>query len=392
MLYKMSIYCDLKDLNIIAICDEKFNKPENDSIKELYGYKTCRPEDINDLKPDCILVSLYNPTQVVKCLKKSFPKTKVYPIIKHSFTERLKSLFNPSSLYIDYYIPIFLASDDNYAPFVATTAYSILKNTKSQIQFYIIDAGISPENKKLISKSLDKFHNYTIDYIPYPDTQENESITKHSSYNKVAFARFFIPKLMPNLVKALYLDVDIIVRSDITNLFMQSLDNYPVAAVSEGFQPYPYPGIGMLKKDCKEYKSLSDYFNDGVLLIDVQEFIRNNYTEKLLKTTNKYLDIAPFADQCILNIFFENNYKKLDYTMNYLPILDKFYKHHLKNDYKKIKKGALIYHYTSQFCLNSPLLSLEFWAIARKTEFYSELKQRAIKIFKDKVKTIFDIK
>ena len=40
-------------------------------------------------------------------------------------------------------IPIFLASDNNYAPFVATTIASICDNTKSFCNFYILDGGIS---------------------------------------------------------------------------------------------------------------------------------------------------------------------------------------------------------------------------------------------------------
>lgn len=40
-------------------------------------------------------------------------------------------------------IPVFLASDDNYAPFLATTAYSVLSNTKSFIDFYVLDGGIT---------------------------------------------------------------------------------------------------------------------------------------------------------------------------------------------------------------------------------------------------------
>ena len=39
-------------------------------------------------------------------------------------------------------IPIFLSSDDNYAPFVATTIASICDNTKSFCEFYVLDGGI----------------------------------------------------------------------------------------------------------------------------------------------------------------------------------------------------------------------------------------------------------
>ena len=49
-----------------------------------------------------------------------------------------------------YRIPIFLSSDNNYAPFVATTIASICDNTKSFCDFYILDGGIEEEKKEKI--------------------------------------------------------------------------------------------------------------------------------------------------------------------------------------------------------------------------------------------------
>ena len=55
-------------------------------------------------------------------------------------------------------IPIFLASDEKYTPFLCTTMYSILEQTNSFIQFYILDGGI--KSKDLIKQSLKIFKNY----------------------------------------------------------------------------------------------------------------------------------------------------------------------------------------------------------------------------------------
>lgn len=45
-------------------------------------------------------------------------------------------------------IPVFLSSDDNYVPYMAALIVSIMENTKSKVDFYIIDSGISQHNKK----------------------------------------------------------------------------------------------------------------------------------------------------------------------------------------------------------------------------------------------------
>ena len=64
-------------------------------------------------------------------------------------------------------IHIFLSSDNNYAPFVATTIASICDNTKSFCDFYILDSGIEEEeeeeeNKEKICQLKTKFNNFSI--------------------------------------------------------------------------------------------------------------------------------------------------------------------------------------------------------------------------------------
>lgn len=129
-------------------------------------------------------------------------------------------------------IPIFLASDNNYAPFVATTICSIVKNTSSFTDFYILDGGISLSNKYKIEIMKEEFKNFSIKYYDMSNfALERFPNIKHYSLN--TFSRYFIPELENKLNKILYLDVDIIVRGDIAELFNQDLANYPVGTVEE---------------------------------------------------------------------------------------------------------------------------------------------------------------
>ena len=45
-------------------------------------------------------------------------------------------------------ISIVLSSDNNYAPFVAATIASICDNIESFCEFYVLDGGITKENRK----------------------------------------------------------------------------------------------------------------------------------------------------------------------------------------------------------------------------------------------------
>ncbi len=82
----------------------------------------------------------------------------------------------------------FLSSDNNYTPFVATTMASILDNTKSFIEFYVLDGGISEENQEKIRSLKNQFSNFSIEFlkinidkvfskIAYSSTQDYISIS-----------------------------------------------------------------------------------------------------------------------------------------------------------------------------------------------------------------------
>lgn len=269
-------------------------------------------------------------------------------------------------------IPIFLASDDNYAPFVATTMFSILDNTNSKIDFYVLDGGISKKSKKLIKASLKLFKHYSVEYIDMSNYGLNKFPNlKHYSLN--TFSRYFIPKIKPNLGKILYMDVDIIVKSDIAKLYDHDLGDYPLAAILEDFYKPNY--LYLKEKIYPEYKGGSNYFNAGVLLIDVQKFIKNNYSQKCIDMTIELEDRLSCADQDVFNIIFENNFKILDYKFNYMPDHFKYYKELHPDMADTIKSDAVVLHYTDcKPWFRGSVADEDFWQVAIRTEFFKKTK------------------
>ena len=100
------------------------------------------------------------------------------------------------------HIPVFLSADNNYAPLIATTVASICDNTKSFVDFYVLDGGISEENKQKIATLKNQFKNFEIEYIAvdiskYISLKDYKNICIHvtaSTYNSL-----LIPSLKKNL-------------------------------------------------------------------------------------------------------------------------------------------------------------------------------------------------
>ena len=67
-------------------------------------------------------------------------------------------------------------------------------------------------------------------------------------------------------------------------------------------------------------------FNAGVLLIDNRMWRSNSYISQLLKLTEEKQAEVAMADQSILNIFFQHNWKEIDSTYNNLVGLDYNYR------------------------------------------------------------------
>ena len=289
-------------------------------------------------------------------------------------------------------IPIFLASDDNYAPFLTTTMFSVLENTSELIDFHILDNKISTQSKEKLLKSLERFQNKK---ITFHDTS-NYNLSKFpdvAHYTTTAFARYFIPEMIKGRQKVIYLDSDMIIKGDIKELYEQDLGQYPLGAVLEDFASnYIY-----LKENIyPEYAGKDQYFNSGMLLIDLKKFQENNYTEQLVNMTVKLHDKLNAPDQDVFNIIFQNNFKVLDYKYNFMPDLE-FLIHQKHPNLLKIK--PLILHYIA----GKPWKKLscrnrDFWDVLICTEFEDFVKEKfppEIKKTKKEHKilqTIFSIK
>lgn len=270
-------------------------------------------------------------------------------------------------------IPIFLSSDNNYAPFVATTIASICNNTKSFIDFYILDGGISEENKELIETLKEKFDNFSIEFIKanigkyFGDLELKDA---HYYLTLATYNRFLIPKLKTNINKAIYLDIDIIVLGDIAEIYNEDLENYAIGAV---WEEYTENQENIQRRQYLDLSNDHKYFNAGVLLINCKKWREEDLTSKLFETEKKFREKLKFEDQDVMNKFFDNNYKMLHPKYNYLNQSYGFYNKHevLVRHFNGYIKP---WHLTIEERFTRFLKDIDlFWNYAHMTPFFERL-------------------
>lgn len=273
-------------------------------------------------------------------------------------------------------IPIFLASDENYAPYLCTTMFSILMHTTSQIDFYVMSNKISDDSKAKIKESLSCYNNFSIEYIDISNFDLSRFPNKrHYSLN--AFARYFIPDIKPELKKVLYLDSDIIVRDDILKLWNYDLNGKSIAAVSEKFNRVN--GIYLKENIDSNYSNIENYFNTGVLVLDVEGIKKESLMQQCIEKTIELSDKLSCPDQDVLNIVFEDKVQYLPDEFNFMPdLLEASYFPFYGEVYSnKIKDNAKIIHYVAgKPWFNLSCVSDYFWEVAKKTKFYESIKNK----------------
>jgi lipopolysaccharide biosynthesis glycosyltransferase len=111
----------------------------------------------------------------------------------------------------------------------------------------------------------------------------------------VMWYRLFLPELLPDVDRVLYLDADTLVVDRIAPLWDLPLDESYVAAVSNVFEPQFANRPSLLGLDPTQ-----EYFNSGVLLFNLAKMRHDGVTRRMLRFATEQQLLWP--DQDVLNV------------------------------------------------------------------------------------------
>ncbi len=265
-------------------------------------------------------------------------------------------------------IPIFFAIDDGYIPFLAVSLQSLIENSKKE-NFYLIKilyTNISEENQRKIQKFEQE--NVSIEFVDlnYYIEKIKDKLYTRDYYSKTTYFRLFIPNLYPQYTKALYLDSDIVVLEDVADLYNTNMENYLVAAAPDDviqtikvFQEYAEKVVGVA--------NYRNYFNAGVLLMNLDELRKFNFQEKFLYSLDK-IKFSVAQDQDYLNRLCKGRVKIVDPNWNRMPIARE----------KENQGDIKLIHYNLAYKpwhFEDILYKDYFWNYAKKTEFFDTIQK-----------------
>lgn len=216
-------------------------------------------------------------------------------------------------------IPIVFSVDNNYAPFLGVTLESLVANCNKNFnyKFYVLNTDLSDKNKEIISK-------YNSDYSKVIFVDVNSELEKIGAklhlrdyYTYTTYYRFFIPELFPEYSKALYLDSDITILGDISELYFTEIGDNLVGAIQEEvmermpvFGRYVEQGLGI---------KVEDFFNAGIMVMNLEKMREINIVKKLEELLAKH-KFEVTQDEDYLNVICKGQVKLIPLGWNKCPL------------------------------------------------------------------------
>ncbi len=196
---------------------------------------------------------------------------------------------------------------DGYIPQLAVSLVSMFSsNVKNKITTYIVSVGLDEADRNRLDEVARQFDR-ELTYILIDPSR----VTKLKAFfhlTHATFYRLFIPTILPELNKIIYLDCDIVVEADLAELWELDMNGYGNGGVI-------FPG-----SDTKDRLGVKDGcdMNAGILVMNLEYWRENNITEKCTQWLESTESL--YMDNDAMNVVLQGAQKGVDVRWNLNPI------------------------------------------------------------------------
>ncbi len=218
-------------------------------------------------------------------------------------------------------IHVALAFDNNYWAPAYTVMRSICFHSRAveRFEFHLCEYGVSEAHRADLDRISQEFpvriHHY--------DVLQLESFCKaeamlpaQGNLHSVIYARMLLDQLVPEDVgRMIYLDCDTLVATPLEELFETDLEGKTLGAVADTQSMKGKMGYDIRAK-ADIFNPADDYFNSGVLVIDMERFRRAGVLSHMQKFQETGIIDRLYYDQDMLNLIFRGDWHGLPWRYN----------------------------------------------------------------------------
>ncbi len=218
-------------------------------------------------------------------------------------------------------IDICCIADENYIHPTLVFLES-LKNTRKKmthISVTVITSNDVVDQMQILKMVGEEYFDVSIlgvDFSPFSQLHKYNDDGNFCMASPSAMFKFIIPDLFPDKERILYLDTDLIVRKDLSEIYMQTMNDTYLCAVVDLWTPIT---------NRTEAKISSTYFNSGVMMLNLELMRRDKVSSQLIDAKIKSTNFD-LMDQDIFNTVCADSVKRLSIKYNFLPVCYKRHK------------------------------------------------------------------
>lgn len=221
---------------------------------------------------------------------------------------------------------------------------SLLINTKEKIvNVHILNTDLTEIEESYICEMFKEEKSITLYFYKVDSTLiENIPIVAESLTIETLY-RILLPLTVSTEIdKILYIDSDIVIKSDVSEVFNIELGDYYLAAVPDIYEKI----LDTIKLD-----TITDYFNAGFILINLKKWRDTNFFEKCIKFSIEFPERIQLADQDVLNGVLNGEWYRLPLKWNVVRNMiyntTPYYKYFDKKGVDEAIKNPSLIHYSS---------------------------------------------
>ena len=268
---------------------------------------------------------------------------------------------------------------DDYNRHTGTTIASVLENCSRKVIIHLLyEEKFSQQNPAGAEANIQKYHQLASEYgaevffhaVTLPEWVNDSDRKNLQHFTPGTLLRLYLPTLLSDdISKIIYLDCDIVVKTDLAKLWDVPLEDYSLAACIDAAN----------KSNVRFYSDVhkpfgidwEKYFNAGFLVMNLEKIRETRALPDIVMDIIYQHPELPYLDQDVLNIVFQNDMYFLSQRYN-LPVGMRM------TDYRLMKKLGIsegkfddcILHFNGRkkpWKVYSGAVDEEYWQYFKKT-------------------------
>lgn len=276
-------------------------------------------------------------------------------------------------------VTVAMSASNEYVPALAVSLLSLAEHADAKCNYDLIvfERAITAENKSILKRIIEQ-PNISLRFVNPTQILQQYTLPVAGHFALECFFRIVSPLMLRRYKRLVFTDCDLIFQSDVQHLYQMPLNGKLLSAARESFWP---AHLRMKESGFMDYavntlhlKDPYQYYNTGVLVLDLKRFRETDTCQKLLKLADgKSLRLL---EQDVLNMYFEGEFCPLPVEWNCVDeggfsVLESYFTPEEKQNMARVRGHAKILHYAGALKpWQDPAETAEWWTYVKRTPFY----------------------